>query len=395
MAGTGVVTSAKSYEPPSSVTYGLRIYREGVADDSKFNLYLKDDSANGTRLLEIDHYGAGASQSFALDIHNYPGARSALVVHQYSALSERSNSTTPPIRRWPSCIIPRINALTGNQCRRLRLLPVGGIRESENIHRWRNDVWQSDPNLHIASVIRVYRRGRLVSSPRIPYRTYIQSLESPTWATMSANATATNATATVKIYRGARAQIGVLEYTLSFRSKSSEFGWSFASDAGAVALSVTQASATVGLQVTQSGSAVAMKIDQNTAHGKTECKSSTTRFRRATTKRMARTSSSGSTGTRPTTLRLSNRRTSKAAQHRCRLAWEARCRCRRSFLPSHFFTIWQSRAHCTQSGCEFLLVPYKDEPLITRIGGTRSLQRRPVPPPRYPKPGRQSCRRMH
>jgi hypothetical protein len=143
MAGTGVVTSAKSYEPPSSVTYGLRIYREGVADDSKFNLYLKDDSANGTRLLEIDHYGAGASQSFALDIHNYPGARSALVVHQYSALSERSNSTTPPIRRWPSCIIPRINALTGNQCRRLRLLPVGGIRESENIHRWRNDVWQS------------------------------------------------------------------------------------------------------------------------------------------------------------------------------------------------------------------------------------------------------------
>jgi hypothetical protein len=80
---TETITGAKSYEPDAAVLYGLRVYRSGVADDGKYHLYLSDDSANGTRLLGIDHRGAGDTQPFAIDVHNFPGRA---IRHDHSSI---------------------------------------------------------------------------------------------------------------------------------------------------------------------------------------------------------------------------------------------------------------------------------------------------------------------
>lgn len=56
-------------------------------ENSMFHEYLRyasDDASYGNTLREIDHY-ATATFAYGLDIQNFPGATSALVVHQYSS----------------------------------------------------------------------------------------------------------------------------------------------------------------------------------------------------------------------------------------------------------------------------------------------------------------------
>lgn len=63
---------------------GVMITQNGAADAQRFGIYMVDDAANAGRLLKIDHYGAAGSAPFGLDIQNYPGAKAAFVIHQYS-----------------------------------------------------------------------------------------------------------------------------------------------------------------------------------------------------------------------------------------------------------------------------------------------------------------------
>lgn len=61
-----------------------------LATDALSSLYLTDTPTSSGKLIGLDHYGAGTGgngQSYAIDVHNQIGAKSALVIHQYSSLS--------------------------------------------------------------------------------------------------------------------------------------------------------------------------------------------------------------------------------------------------------------------------------------------------------------------
>lgn len=71
---------------------------------------LNDEPTHDGHLLALNHYGNGQSgansQAYGIDIHNYPGARQPIVIHQYSDHADTASihidntATQPALRVW-------------------------------------------------------------------------------------------------------------------------------------------------------------------------------------------------------------------------------------------------------------------------------------------------------
>lgn len=60
----------------------------GEIGDRVSHLWMEDAPGTDKNLLQIEHYGDGSGkpngQTYGIDLHNYPGAQQAIVIHQYS-----------------------------------------------------------------------------------------------------------------------------------------------------------------------------------------------------------------------------------------------------------------------------------------------------------------------
>jgi len=71
----------------TSAAHGVSIVDTGIGP--KATLRLEDTAAHESSVIEVAHYGSaplgtGGSQAYGVNIANYPGARNAIAIHQYS-----------------------------------------------------------------------------------------------------------------------------------------------------------------------------------------------------------------------------------------------------------------------------------------------------------------------
>lgn len=82
---------------PAPAVLPAYLWADRDADDTfqqaRRRLYFKDLPETKGSVINIDHYGNGSGnvssspgQTYGVDIHNYPGSKSALVIHQYSSV---------------------------------------------------------------------------------------------------------------------------------------------------------------------------------------------------------------------------------------------------------------------------------------------------------------------
>lgn len=62
----------------------VKVTQHDAPDSFRYAQYMTDNANNAGRLLKFDHFGSVGSAAYCLDIQNYPGAKAAFVIHQYS-----------------------------------------------------------------------------------------------------------------------------------------------------------------------------------------------------------------------------------------------------------------------------------------------------------------------
>lgn len=103
---TPTPTPTETVNPPTTPAPEYLNAEKDAADTfqaARRRLDFKDTPGAAGSVINIDHRGTGAGtpsgQTYGLDIHNYPGSKSALVIHQYSSVERAvtiDNTGTAP-----------------------------------------------------------------------------------------------------------------------------------------------------------------------------------------------------------------------------------------------------------------------------------------------------------
>lgn len=83
----------------------LSVTQTGGDSSGRFGVYLEDDDSNSGQLLKVWHNGAGAADAYAVDIQNFDGAASAMVIHQYSDASGSAGLQIDSTRSRPIVVL--------------------------------------------------------------------------------------------------------------------------------------------------------------------------------------------------------------------------------------------------------------------------------------------------